>query len=151
MNHTHYYVTQAQQPARHEIARLQQVIVDLEKHLESVHHQAVLIGQTMKSKEDMEKYTQLVFNLRQGSENLISYKENLSKLLEMANLDFGKGIPEQCRREIYHFYHAGKYTQSQLANQYGVSQSAVSKIVNGQAPSPVEGVNPNGIASHGRL
>jgi hypothetical protein len=64
----------------------------------------------------------------------------------MANVNFGKTIPDQCRREIYHFYHAGRYNQTELVSHYAISQSAVSKIVNAQAPAPIEGVNPQGVA-----
>ncbi|PUE56519.1 hypothetical protein B9Z44_14890 [Limnohabitans curvus] len=69
-------------------------------------------------------------------------------MINLANITFGKTIPDQCRREISHLYNAGRYTQAQLAAAYGISQSAVSKIINGQIPAPIGGVNPQGIAAN---
>lgn len=136
-----------QQIQRHEVARIQQVISEMEWHLKDLHQRATYLGQTMQTEKDRLEYTNLLFQLNQTTTALNTHYDALNKMMSMSNLNFGKNIPEQCRREIYHLYHAGRYNQSQLATHYNVSQSAVSKIVNGQAPVPIEGVNPQGVAS----
>ena len=141
--HTRYQ----QQIQRHEVARMQQTISEMEWHLNGLHQRAAYLGQTMQTDQDRKEFTNLLMKLNQTTASLNMHYDDLSKMVNMANLNYGKNIPEQCRREVYHLYHAGRYNQSQLASHYGVSQSAVSKIVNGPAPAPIEGVNPQGIAS----
>lgn len=136
-----------QQIQRHEMARLQQTISEMQWHLNGLYQRATLLGQTMQTEQDRYEYANLLFQLNHTSTALNSHIDYLNQMISMANINFGKNIPDQCRREIYHLYYAGRYTQSQLAAQYNVSQSAVSKIINGPAPAPIEGVNPQGIAS----
>ncbi len=146
-NNQQQYVQQAQQIQRHEIARMQQLVTDLESHVQTLHQRATFIGQTLTTPEEAQQYSNLLLELNQTNASLQQHYNALSQMIQMANFDFSKTIPEQCRREIYHLYYAGRYTQSQLATHYQISQSAVSKIVNGQAPTPIEGVNPSGVAS----
>jgi hypothetical protein len=141
------YVQQVTQAQRHEIARIRQLISEFEWHLRDLHQRATVIGRTMQTQEDSIKYANLLLELNRTSEALNSHYQSLNQMMQMANFSFGKTIPDQCRREIYHLYHAGRYTQAQLASQYQISQSAVNKIVNGPVPAPIEGVNPNGVAS----
>lgn len=141
------HVQYQQQISRHEVARMQQVVSELEWHLRDLHQRTTYIGQTMQTEGDRLEYANLLFQLNQTTVSLNSHYDALNRMINMANLSFGKSIPEQCRREIYHLYHAGRYNQSQLAAHYNVSQSAVSKIVNGSAPAPIEGVNPQGVAT----
>ncbi|WP_200347488.1 hypothetical protein [Halochromatium glycolicum] len=138
---------QQQQIQRHEIARIQQVISETEWHLQNLHRQATSIGQNMEKEEERQEYANLLFTLNQTSKVLRHHYDTLNEMIRMANLSFGRNLPEQCRREIYHLYHAGRYNQSQLASHYDVSQSAVSKIVNGPEPAQIGGVNPQSVAS----
>lgn len=140
------YVQQAQQIQRHEVARMQQFIFDLERHVNDLHRHVTYIGQTISTKEESLEYSSLLLKLNQTISSLDSHRETLNQMLILADISFGKTIPDQSRREIYHYYHAGRYSQAELARQYGISQSAVSKIVNSQAPAPIGSVNPNGIA-----
>lgn len=145
--HSPAYVQFAQQNQRHEIARLQQFVYELENYVATVHQRLVYLGSTLRTPEQVMGYSQLQLDFNQSLQSLMQHQATLSQMLSLATPSFEKQISEQCRREIYHLYHAGRYTQVQLAAQYGVSQSAVSKIVNGPAPSPISGVNPQGIAS----
>lgn len=140
------YVQQSQQIQRHEVARMQQFVFDLEKHINDLHKHVTYIGQTMSSQEESMKYSSLLLELNQTISSLNTHKQTLNQMLQMSDINFGKTIPDQSRREIYHYYHAGRFSQAELARQYGVSQSAVSKIVNSLAPQPIGGVNPNGVA-----
>lgn len=143
------YTQIAQQNQRHEIARLYQFVYELENHVATLHNQLVYLGQVLSTQEQRMSYAQLLLELNTSNAALDSHRKNLNAMIQMANINFGKAIPDQCRREIYHLYHAGRYTQAQLAGQYGISQSAVSKIVNDTAPAPIGGVNPQGIAARG--
>lgn len=140
------YVQQAQQLQRHEIARMQQLIQDMQCHMSLLQQRLITLGQTMKTREESQEYADKLWELNVTNQNFIKHYEVLNQMIQMANLDFSKTIPEQCKREIYHLYHAGRYTQEQLAYQYQVSQSAVSKIVNGPAPLALDGINPNALA-----
>ena len=144
--YSYAYVQQAQQIQRHEVARMQQFVYDLEKHVNDLHRHAAYLGQTISTQEESLEYSSLLLKLNQTINSLESHRETLNQMLLLANVSFGKNIPDQSRREIYHYYHAGRYSQAELARQYGISQSAVSKIVNSQAPEPIGSVNPNGIA-----
>ncbi|MBV7439746.1 helix-turn-helix transcriptional regulator [Aeromonas sp. sif2416] len=145
--HSPAYMQFAQQNQRHEIARLQQFVYELENYVATVHQRLVYMGSTLSSSEKVFEFSQLQLTFNQSYQSLIEHQKTLSQMLSLAAPSFEKQISEQCRREIYHLYCAGRYTQVQLAAQYGVSQSAVSKIVNGPAPAPISGVNPQGIAS----
>jgi len=144
--HSPAYVQYAQQNQRHEIARLQQFVFELENYVATVYQRLVYLSSTLNPEQLME-YSRLQLDFNQSLQSLQQHQATLSKMLSLATPSFEKQISEQCRREIYHLYHAGRYTQVQLGAQYGVSQSAVSKIVNSPAPSPISGVNPQGIAS----
>lgn len=140
------YIQVEQQNQRHEIARLHQFVVELENYIATLHHRLAYLGQVLATPEQQMEYAQLLMNLNGSMATLHQHRANLNAMITLANLSFGKTIPEQCRREIFHLYHAGRYTQAQLAGQYGISQSAVSKIVNGPVPAPIGGVNPQGIS-----
>jgi hypothetical protein len=133
---------------RHEIARIRQTINDLEQHFNTIYQTATYLGQNLRTHEDTIRYASALLELNQTRDSLQRHYSALNEMIQLANIDFGKTIPDQSRREIYHLYHAGRYTQAQLATQYQISQSAVSKIVNGLAPAPIGGVNPNGIANN---
>ncbi len=146
LNHPQYTMQHVQdtQLQRNEIARMQQLIFDTELHLRHLNDNVMYLGRNIRTQEESIRYASLLVELNQTKDYLNSHYQALNNMIQMANLNFSKTIPEQCRREIYHLYHAGRYTQTQLASQYNVSQSAVNKIVNGAAPLPIEGVNPNG-------
>lgn len=145
--HSPAYIQFAQQNQRHEIARLQQFVYELENYVATAHQRLVYMSSTMQSPEQILEFSQLQLEFNRSYKSLIEHQATLTQMLSLASPSFEKQISEQCRREIYHLYHAGRYTQAQLAAQYGVSQSAVSKIVNSAAPAPISGVNPQGIAS----
>lgn len=141
------YVQQEQQNQRHEIARMQQMIAELEHHIATVHDRLAYLGRILRTDEQRQEYTRLLVQVNTALPQLQNYRESLAAMVRMTPMNYGRGsIPEQCRREIYHLYHAGRYTQEQLANQYGCGQSAISKIVNGPPPGQIAGVNPQGIA-----
>ena len=144
--YSYAYVQQAQQIQRHEVARMQQFVFDLEKHVNDLHRHVTYIGQTISTQDESIEYSSLLLKLNQTIGSLNTHRQTLNQMLQMADISFGKTIPDQSRREIYHYYHAGRYSQAELARQYGISQSAVSKIVNSHAPAPIGGVNPNGVA-----
>ena len=139
------YTQMEQQNQRHQIARTRQVIYELEQHTANIHGQLTYLDTNL-TPENALDYTNLLPKFRSSFDELQNYKNNLVALMSMMPIEFSKTISEQCKREIYHLYHAGRYTQNELANHYGISQSAVSKIVNGEPPSPLLGVNPQGIS-----
>lgn len=140
------YLQMEQQNQRHQIARTRQFIYELEQHIANIYGQLTYLARNLTS-ENAFAYTNLLTEFRNSYDQLQNYKNNLVELMNMMPIEFGKTISEQCKREIYHLYHAGRYTQNDLANHYGISQSAVSKIVNGDAPVALSGVNPQGITS----
>jgi hypothetical protein len=143
--HSTAYMQFAQQNQRHEIARLQQFVYELEGYIATVHQRLVYMSSTLSSSEQVDEYSKLQLEFNRSYQELKNHQSTLSKMLSLAPPSFEKQISDQCRREIYHLYHAGRYTQEQLGVQYGVSQSAVSKITKGPAPAPIKGVNPQGI------
>ena len=141
------YQQSVQQAQRHEIARMQQRIFENERHVAELHQVVTYLGQNIQTEKESIEYATLLLELNKTKSSLVLHYQKLSQMIQLANITFSKTIPEQCKREIYHFYHAGRYNQAQLAGMYNVSQSAVSKIINGKPPAPIEGVNPNGITS----
>lgn len=145
--HNPAYIQNEQQNQRHEMARMQQIIFELEHHIATVHNRLAYLGRVLSTEEQRLEYVNLLTRLNTAIPHLESYKATLASMMQLAPMSYGKvSIPDQCRREIYHLYHSGRYTQEQLGAQYGCGQSAVSKIVNGPAPGPIGGVNPQGIA-----
>jgi len=140
------YLQQAPQIQRHEVARMQQFVFDLEKHINDLHQNLTYMGRTMSTTEESVQYSSHLLKLNQTIDSLNTHRQVLNQMLLMSDMNFGKTIPDQSRREIYHYYHAGRFSQAELARQYQISQSAVSKIVNSQAPVRIGGVNPNGVA-----
>lgn len=140
------HVQQAQQFQRHEIARMQQLIQDTEWHMMGLQQRLMALGQTLMNREQSQQYADLLWELNVTNQNVVKHYEVLNQMIQMANCNFSKNISEQCKREIYHLYYSGRYTQEQLAFQYQVSQSAVSKIVNGPAPLALDGINPHALA-----
>lgn len=138
------YIQMEQQNQRHQIARTRQFIYELEQHTANIHGQLNHLARNL-TPENTLAYTNLLTKFRNSYDQLQNYKNNLVAMMNMMPTEFSKTISEQCKREIYHFYHAGRYTQNELANHYGISQSAVSKIVNGDPPAALSGVNPQGI------
>lgn len=138
--------TQNVQVQRHEIARLQQLIQEAENFNANAYQRLVVLAQNIKTQEDMQAYANLQLQFNMSRNAAMQHYATLQQMLQLANVDNGKQISEQARREIYHMYHMGRYNQNELAMQYSISQSAVSKIVNGPAPTSIPGVNPNGVA-----
>jgi hypothetical protein len=123
------------------------MICELEHHIATVHDRLAYLGRELSTEEQRLAYVNLLAQLNTAIPQLKAYKETLGSMIQMTAINYGKtAIPDQSRREIYHLYHSGRYTQEQLAVHYGCGQSAVSKIVNGPAPGPIGGVNPQGIA-----
>jgi hypothetical protein len=118
--YTSEYVQQARQIQKHEIARMQQFVSDTKKHVDSLEEEVTYIGQTMKTKEENLKYSSLLLQLNKTINSFDLHSNTLNEMIQMANVDFGKTIPEQCRREIYHMYHAGRYNQTELASHYAI-------------------------------
>ena len=68
------YVQQSQQIQRHEVARMQQFVFDLEKHINDLHKHVTYIGQTMSSQEESMKYSSLLLELNQTISSLNTHK-----------------------------------------------------------------------------
>lgn len=142
------YVRPDQQNQRHEIARVRQFVIELEHHLATMHERLIHFGRNVSTAEDSVKYGQLMLEMNQKRVSLESYRNTLVELTAMADgaSGFGKTLSEQCKREIFHLYATGRYTQEQLAWQYGTTQGTVCKVVNGPSPESISSVNPQGIA-----
>lgn len=139
-----YYV-QAPQVQRHEIARIRQFMYELTQHRDNMYRQlSMLAPQIATSKQQLE-YVGLIQKIRGTEQALTEHNNYLNQMLAMAQPEYSRQIPDQVKREIYHLYHAGRYTQELLAEQYGVSQSTVHRIVTGDAPPQLAGVNPNSL------
>ncbi|MGJ0637612.1 hypothetical protein [Xenorhabdus bovienii] len=82
--------------------------------------------------------------IRDTELNLVQHHNILNQMLAMIPMDSSRQISDHVKREIYHLYHAGRYTQEQLAAHFGVSQST-HRIVTGEAPPQLAGVNPNSL------
>ena len=108
--HSPAYVQFAQQNQRHEIARLQQFVYELENYVATVHQRLVYLGSTLRTPEQVMEYSQLQLDFNQSLQSLMQHQATLSQMLSLATPSFEKQISEQCRREIYHLYHAGRYT-----------------------------------------
>lgn len=136
---------QAPQVQRHEIARIRQFMHELEFHRNNMYHQLSILAPQIATMEDQLHYVGLMNKIRETEAALGQHNQHLSQMLAMVPMDFSRQIPDQVRREIYHLYHAARYTQEQLAEHYGVSQSTVHRIVTGDHPPQLAGVNPNSL------
>jgi chromosome segregation ATPase len=129
-------IQQQQQVSREELARSKQAITELQHHYNSYEAQLRLLQSNMKTEEDSIKYASLMLELNRCRDNLNRHINAYNELVQLANVEFPTNrLSEQAKKEIYHFYHSGRYNQNQLASQYGVQQSTISKIVNGSQPS----------------
>lgn len=139
------YYAQAPQVQRHEIARMRQFMHELEHHRASMYQRLSILATQIASPNDQLEYARLIQQIRETEQELARHSEILSQMMGMIPMEFSRQIPDQVRREIYHLYHAGRYTQEDLASHYSVSQSTVHRIVNGEEPSQLAGVNPNSL------
>ena len=135
------FYSQAPQVQRHEIARIRQLIHDLENHHANLFNQLSILATEVDTPEDQLRYAGLVQKIRETRKSLMDHSKYLEELLTIAPTDFSRNISDQVKREIFHLYSAGRYTQDELANQYAVSQSTVHRIVTGEAPLQLTGVN----------
>ncbi|WP_152998348.1 hypothetical protein [Pantoea stewartii] len=129
-----YVYQQQTQVSREELARTRQAIHELEYHLTKVDSYVRMMQSTITSPEEMHKYSSAVLELNRGRAELQRHINAYNDMIRIANVTHSSRLTEQAKREIYHFYHSGRYTQDQLATQYGVQQGTVSKIVNGPVP-----------------
>lgn len=122
---------QQQQITREELARAKQAITELQYHYNNYESQLRLLQHNMKTPEDALQYSNLMLQLNRSRDDLNRHIQAYNQLIQLANIEFSTAkISEQAKREIYHFYHSGRYNQNQLASQYGVQQGTISKIVN---------------------
>lgn len=126
---------QQQQVSREELARSKQAITELQHHYDSYEAQLRLLQSNMKTEEDSIKYASIMLELNRCRDNLNRHINAYNELVQLANVEFPTSrLSEQAKKEIYHFYHSGRYNQNQLASQYGVQQGTISKIVNDSQP-----------------
>lgn len=137
------FYAQAPQVQRHEIARMRQFMSDLESHRSSMYQHLSILATKISSHEDQLEYARLIQKIRETDQALSQHGETLKQMLDMVPMEFPRQVSDQVKREIYHLYHAGKYTQEDLASHYGVSQSTVHRTVTGEEPPQLSGVNPN--------
>ena len=140
-----FIYSQAPQIQQHEIARIRQFIHELEMLRNQMDQHMSLLASRMSTPEQQLEYVGLIQKIRETEGALAQHGQYLSQLLSMVPMDFPRQVSEQVKREIYHLYHAGRYTQQHLAEHYGVSQSTVHRIVSGDSPSQINGVNPNSL------
>ncbi|ASL25592.1 helix-turn-helix domain-containing protein [Azotobacter chroococcum] len=140
------YYAQAPEVQRHEIARIRQFMHELELHRANMYRQLSILATRIATPEQQLEYVGLIQKIRETEQVLIQHNDYLNQMLAMVPMEYSRQIPDQVKREIYHLYHAGRYTQEQLAAHYGVSQSTVHRIVAGDAPPQLAGVNPNSLA-----
>lgn len=129
------------QMQRHEVARIRQFMQDLEFHRNNLYAQLNVLAPRIESAEDQMRYVQLVQEIRNTESSLGQHHQILTQMLNMVPMEFPRQVSDHVKREIYHLYHAARYTQDQLATHYGVSQSTVNRIVNGDPPPPLADVN----------
>lgn len=140
-NHGAYY-SQAPQVQQHEVGRIRQFIMELEWQQANLLSQLNLLATRIVSPDDQLAYARLVGQYNQNQAVLAQQVTTLQQMLALVPFDQGRQqISEQTKREIYHLYHASRYTQEALATQYGISQSSVQRIVTGPPPTPLNGVN----------
>lgn len=135
------YYSQAPQMQRHEVARMRQFMQELEFHRNNLYQQLNLLAPRISSPEDQLRYAGLIQQIRDTEASLGQHHQTLTQMLAMVPMEYPRQLTDQVKREIYHLYHASRYTQEQLANHYGVSQSTIHRIVTGEAPPPLNGVN----------
>lgn len=135
------YYSQAPQVQRHEIGRLRQFIQETEFHRSHMYHQLNILAPKIATPEDQLQYVGLLQEIRNSEAALAQHHQALTKMLALVPLEYPRQLTDQVRREIYHLYHASRYTQEHLAEHYGVSQSTVHRIVTGEPPPPLSGVN----------
>ncbi|WP_038497454.1 helix-turn-helix domain-containing protein [Janthinobacterium agaricidamnosum] len=137
---------QAPQVQRQEIARIRQLIQEMEFHRNNMYSQLSIMAPRIATPEDQLQYVGLMTKIRETEAALGQHIQYLNQMLALVPMDFSRQISDQVKREIYHLYHASRYTQEQLAEHYGVSQSTVHRIVTGEPPPQLMGVNPNSLA-----
>ncbi|EKU30136.1 MULTISPECIES: hypothetical protein [Alcaligenes] len=136
------YYSQAPQVQQHEIGRIRQFIMELEWQQSNLFSQLTLLGTRLVTPEDRLRYVNLLAQYHQNQDSLNQHGTVLQEMLALLPVEQGRvQISDQVKREIYHLYHASRYTQEALASQYGISQSSVQRIVTGPAPAPLNGVN----------
>ncbi|MHC3431698.1 hypothetical protein [Delftia lacustris] len=135
------YYSQAPQMQQHEIGRLRQFIMELEFQQNNLASHLNLLAPRITTPEDQLQYVKLLAQYNQNKSTLDQQVTTLQKMLALVPMDSGRAISDQVKREVYHLYHASRYTQDALAAQYGISQSSVQRIVNGPAPLPLGNVN----------
>jgi hypothetical protein len=136
------YYSQAPQVQQHEIGRIRQFIMELEWQQKNLLSQLTILSTRINSPEDQLKYACLVKEYNDNQAAISNQVTTLQRILALFPSEQGRPqISEQTKREIYHLYHASRYTQEALAIQYGISQTSVQRIVTGPAPAPLNGVN----------
>ncbi len=141
MEYTFYTDVTNQQINRHEIARTRQFIDDLIYQHDNLDRYIHSFNFDPANREAFTQYSNALYQLNLLKTNIQENITHYNELINGVNTNFSKSLPDQCKREIYHLYHAGRYTQEALAGHYGVHQSTISKIVNGDAPLPLDGIN----------
>ncbi|MBE5213312.1 hypothetical protein IG611_01350 [Pectobacterium sp. A535-S3-A17] len=126
-----------QQITREQLARTRQAVEEMRLHYDNYEQQVRLMQNNIKTDEDAVRYSSLLLELNRGRDNLNRHINSYNEMVRIANLSFTSRLSDIAKREIYHLYHSGRYTQDQLAAHYGIQQGTVSKIVNGQPPSPI--------------
>ena len=139
------FFSQAPQVQRHEIARIQQFMQELDFHRTNMYQQLSILATRISTPEQQLEYAGLIQKIRDTEENLVSHNNYLNQIMSMIPMEQPRQVSDHVKREIYHLYHAGRYTQDQLAQHYMVSQTTVHRIVTGDAPVQLAGVNPNSI------
>ncbi|HFP9398650.1 TPA: helix-turn-helix domain-containing protein [Klebsiella michiganensis] len=126
-----------QQITREQLARTRQALDEMKLHYDNYEAHIRQMQHNIKTPEDSIKFSTHILELNRCRDNLIRHINAYNEMIQISNLQFSSRLSEQAKTEIYHFYKSGRYTQEQLAAQYGVTQSAISKIVNGSVPDQI--------------
>ena len=140
-NHGAYF-SQAPQVQQHEVGRIRQFIMELEWQQTNLLSQLNFLATRIVSPDDQLAFARLLGQYNQNTAALHQQVTTLQQMLALFPSEQGRQqISEQTKREIYHLYHASRYTQDALATHYGISQTSVQRIVTGPPPAPLNGVN----------
>jgi predicted XRE-type DNA-binding protein len=117
------------QVTRSHIASTRRAIQDIDQQIDHRRSRvdAVLRGARTLSPDDTIRLIQTRENLNQLHEQSHSLRDQL--LSDMPQVPSNAALSSQEKTEIRGLYDSGLYTQHQLADQYGVTQPAISQCV----------------------
>ena len=113
--------------SRTDIARQRRATDDLKMEAERLEKQITraLTNSHYVSDDDVKKIIKKRNELNKLNNNIQEFTQNYT-----THSNISSNLSENEKDQIYHLYKTGLYTQIKLANQFGVTQAAISKICN---------------------